>query len=318
MCCQLPEGSHSCCTFHFKGHINLAIATWKTERSPPTVISIDPSAAKMQLVNYLAITLASVASFGSCVPAVEKRQESCNQDNCYRQMEQNLGKASTFCPTFTLSSAMALPTFVSMCQDLPLRVSSACACLVPTTPAPITATVATPPATTTKPLACNQDNCYRKLQASSSQASGFCPTYTLSLATAPIPTFANSCGGLPSRISSAYSCLYPRTAVPIGTTVSAPTSTATSSCKNPAVRKEWRGMTTTEKDAYIDAVLCLTKTDAISGISGTVNRYDDFHAVSSFTCQLSHPSSLMAHRSTITKLQTSVSATHHLQNPLQF
>ncbi|KAH6723859.1 hypothetical protein BKA61DRAFT_626744 [Leptodontidium sp. MPI-SDFR-AT-0119] len=38
-------------------------------------------------------------------------------------------------------------------------------------------------------------------------------------------------------------------------------------------------MTTTEKDAYIDAVLCLTKTDAISGISGTVNRYDDFHAV---------------------------------------
>ncbi|PVH90011.1 Di-copper centre-containing protein [Cadophora sp. DSE1049] len=38
-------------------------------------------------------------------------------------------------------------------------------------------------------------------------------------------------------------------------------------------------MSTAEKDAYIDAVLCLTKTDAISGISGTVNRYDDFHAI---------------------------------------
>lgn len=234
----------------------------------------------MQLVNFLAVTLASVASLGSCAPSVGKRQGSCNQDNCYRQMEQNLGQASTFCPTFTQSTAAtALPTFVSMCQGLPSRVSSACACLVPTTPAAITATVATP-ATTTKPLVCNQDNCYRQLQASSSQASGFCPTYTLSPATAPIPTFANQCGGLPSRISSACSCLYPSTVVP--TTTSASTPSATSSCKNPAVRKEWRGMSKTERDAYIDAVLCLTKKDAISGIPGTVNRYDDFQAVSRF------------------------------------
>lgn len=38
-------------------------------------------------------------------------------------------------------------------------------------------------------------------------------------------------------------------------------------------------MTAKEKSGYIKAVLCLTKKKAISGISGTVNRYDDFHAV---------------------------------------
>ncbi|KAF8847908.1 Di-copper centre-containing protein [Acephala macrosclerotiorum] len=50
-------------------------------------------------------------------------------------------------------------------------------------------------------------------------------------------------------------------------------------CTKPPVRKEWRTLTTEEKSGYINAVLCLTTKKAISGISGTVNRYDDFHAV---------------------------------------
>ncbi|KAK0124192.1 hypothetical protein ONS95_009173 [Cadophora gregata] len=250
----------------------------------------------MQTFNLIVLSLATIASLGACA-VLEKRQESCNQDNCYRQMEQKLDQASTFCPTFMAgsSAAAALPTFVPMCQGLLVtsRLSSACACLVPTTPAPITATATTTPATTAALLACDRDNCFRQLQASSSQASEFCPTYTLGPATAPIPIFANNCGGLASRISSACSCLYPKTnTIPIDTvtslttestsvtTSSSATASATAiSCSDPPVRKEWRSLSTPEKDAYIDAVLCLTNTDAISRISGIVNRYDDFHAV---------------------------------------
>ncbi|EDU41090.1 monoxygenase [Pyrenophora tritici-repentis Pt-1C-BFP] len=40
-----------------------------------------------------------------------------------------------------------------------------------------------------------------------------------------------------------------------------------------------RQMTTSQKKSYIDAVLCLTTKEAISGINGTVNRFDDHQAV---------------------------------------
>ncbi|KAF2746070.1 monooxygenase [Sporormia fimetaria CBS 119925] len=50
-------------------------------------------------------------------------------------------------------------------------------------------------------------------------------------------------------------------------------------CNNPPKRVEWRQLKKKEKKAYIDAVLCLTKKKAISGIAGTVNRFDDFVAV---------------------------------------
>ena len=40
-------------------------------------------------------------------------------------------------------------------------------------------------------------------------------------------------------------------------------------------------MSQTQKKSYLDAVLCLTKKAAKSGISGTVNRYDDHQAVHS-------------------------------------
>jgi hypothetical protein len=34
-----------------------------------------------------------------------------------------------------------------------------------------------------------------------------------------------------------------------------------------------------ERRAYIEAVQCLTKKDAISGMPGAINRFDDHHAV---------------------------------------
>lgn len=40
-----------------------------------------------------------------------------------------------------------------------------------------------------------------------------------------------------------------------------------------------RQLSDVEKKDYIDAVLCLTKKDAISGIANTVHRFDDHTAV---------------------------------------
>lgn len=40
-----------------------------------------------------------------------------------------------------------------------------------------------------------------------------------------------------------------------------------------------RKLTSSQKITYINAVHCLTKLPAKSGIAGTINRFDDFHAV---------------------------------------
>ncbi|RYN40482.1 hypothetical protein AA0114_g11065 [Alternaria tenuissima] len=54
---------------------------------------------------------------------------------------------------------------------------------------------------------------------------------------------------------------------------------AAKTCKNPVKRYEWKELSIPQKKAYIDAVLCLTKKSAISGIEGAINRFDDFQAV---------------------------------------
>ncbi|KAF2646810.1 Di-copper centre-containing protein [Massarina eburnea CBS 473.64] len=54
-----------------------------------------------------------------------------------------------------------------------------------------------------------------------------------------------------------------------------------SACKNPPKRVEWRQLSTTQRKQYLDAVLCLTKKNATSGITGAVNRFDDHQAVHS-------------------------------------
>ncbi|KAF3020245.1 hypothetical protein E8E14_012263 [Neopestalotiopsis sp. 37M] len=53
------------------------------------------------------------------------------------------------------------------------------------------------------------------------------------------------------------------------------------SCTDPAVRKEWRTLNTTEKQSYIEAVKCLTTKPAISGFTAAINRFDDHQAVHS-------------------------------------
>ncbi|KAK8021782.1 hypothetical protein PG990_006920 [Apiospora arundinis] len=50
-------------------------------------------------------------------------------------------------------------------------------------------------------------------------------------------------------------------------------------CRNPPKRLEWRQMSEPQQKSYIDAVLCLTMTESISGIARAINRFDDHQAV---------------------------------------
>ncbi|CAO1601863.1 hypothetical protein XANCAGTX0491_005502 [Xanthoria calcicola] len=55
---------------------------------------------------------------------------------------------------------------------------------------------------------CNRDNCLRALAGTPTKASSFCATYTKTQQTAtPIPTYGSFCSNLPSRVSSACSCV---------------------------------------------------------------------------------------------------------------
>ncbi|KAH8671376.1 hypothetical protein BX600DRAFT_496092 [Xylariales sp. PMI_506] len=55
---------------------------------------------------------------------------------------------------------------------------------------------------------------------------------------------------------------------------------ADATCSNPLVRKEWRALSTKEKQSYISAVKCLQKVPAQTGstYNGVRSRFDDFQA----------------------------------------
>lgn len=77
----------------------------------------------------------------------------------------------------------------------------------------------------------------------------------------------------------------------------APSTNSSGVCRNPPKRLEWyatypsirhlsdvacrRQLSEPQKKSYIDAVLCLTKKNAISGIANALNRFDDHEAVHS-------------------------------------
>lgn len=84
--------------------------------------------------------------------------------------------------------------------------------------------------------ACSHDNCYRGLARYPLTASQFCSTYTTSTNTAisDVPVgFAAPCSNLPSRVSSACSCIVtraPTTPPSTITTSSSPTACITDNC----------------------------------------------------------------------------------------
>ena len=64
------------------------------------------------------------------------RSNGCQGDNCLRALEQ--GTATAFCQTYTtavLTATSAIPTpIASQCDHKPSQVSSACTCLMSTSP----------------------------------------------------------------------------------------------------------------------------------------------------------------------------------------
>jgi acid phosphatase len=76
---------------------------------------------------------------------------------------------------------------------------------------------------------CNHDNCLRQFLKSSA-VTPFCATYTTAVntATTSLPSYISQCSGLPSRISSACSCVV----TPSSTSASIPTVTPTSAATN--------------------------------------------------------------------------------------
>ncbi|KAH9221119.1 histidine phosphatase superfamily [Leptodontidium sp. 2 PMI_412] len=82
--------------------------------------------------------------------ATETIAPNCAHDNCLRQMIGASAQVAQFCPTYTATTGLALPTFVANCGGLASRVSSACSCLVtPTATAAPTSSTATTLVTST-------------------------------------------------------------------------------------------------------------------------------------------------------------------------
>ncbi|KAN0111008.1 hypothetical protein V8E51_007395 [Hyaloscypha variabilis] len=77
---------------------------------------------------------------------------------------------------------------------------------------------------------CNQDNCLRAFEDKSATASSFCATWRG--ATTALPTYASGCSYLPSRISSACSCLATATSGSITGSITKSSSTTSSSTKS--------------------------------------------------------------------------------------
>ena len=72
------------------------------------------------------------------LPLLGLASAACNGDNCLRALQASPTKASSFCATYTKTpnTATTISTYGSYCSNSPARVSSACSCLVTTTPTP--------------------------------------------------------------------------------------------------------------------------------------------------------------------------------------
>ncbi|KAL8875139.1 MAG: hypothetical protein Q9198_006462 [Flavoplaca austrocitrina] len=75
-------------------------------------------------ISFILSTLLSLAS------------ATCNRDNCLRALAATPTKASSFCATYTKTpnTATPIPTYGSFCSNSPSRASSACSCVVTSTP----------------------------------------------------------------------------------------------------------------------------------------------------------------------------------------
>ena len=69
--------------------------------------------------------------------------------------------------------------------------------------------------------------------------------------------------------------------------IDVPTTSPNATCRNPAIRREWRQLERNEKDAYLDAVLCLFNKRSIFPDRGSA--YDDIVFVHQYSGQAGKP-----------------------------
>ncbi len=132
--------------------------------------------------------------------------------------------------------------------------------------------------------ACNRDNCLRALVRSSEVGSAFCASYTSpGYSSTILPEFVSHCLDLPSRISSACSCLFPATTSQSTTASSANTSpsfpTSTSSCYIVSVSTVYVTLPPVTATITLPPV-SLTKTDIITQTLPPVTATDTLPPVS--------------------------------------
>ncbi|RFU28817.1 hypothetical protein B7463_g7522, partial [Scytalidium lignicola] len=117
------------------------------------------------------------------------------------------------------------------------------------------------PAFVTSAVVCNQDNCLRNLLDTRyiSTASTFCASYTSSVSTEPtaIPTWLNGCGGLPSRVSSACSCLPTSATSSFATTGTSAASLAVTSSTSSTITSSTSTVTSSTSSAATSSSLSL-------------------------------------------------------------
>ncbi|KAM7183930.1 hypothetical protein V8F20_012429 [Naviculisporaceae sp. PSN 640] len=64
--------------------------------------------------------------------------------------------------------------------------------------------------------------------------------------------------------------------------------TTTKKCVNPPVRKSWHSLSTSERQAYIDAELCLMSKPGTLGLRGGRTKFDEFQAVHVAQAEIAH------------------------------
>ena len=230
------------------------IATATTTNSSTVSSSVQASTISTTSVTTTFISTETSSTSTTTPPVVQ----NCSPDNCYRQFLAS-PEVIVFCENYTTAVQTAttgLPPYVSQCQGIPSRVSSACSCVVTgstSSPPSSTLTPSSSPtntettssttsitnttttttslnsAPTTAVLDCQPDNCLRQFSRSP-PVTAFCATYTTALQTATtgLPTFVSQCSGIPSHVSSACSCVVTGSNTPSTTPSSPPTASETS------------------------------------------------------------------------------------------
>ncbi|KAK4936927.1 hypothetical protein LTR10_022305 [Elasticomyces elasticus] len=146
-------------------------------------------------------TQASTTTFTttSAIPSIDP---NCNQDNCLRNLEdpRYYTQALTFCPTYTMTSAIPIPSWLGGCYNS-TQATSACGCLLP---------LQTPSSNGTTSMTNSSNSAMTTPTSASSPTAPYSNTTT---STSPMNTGINSNGTITSNSTIASNSTAPITSI---------------------------------------------------------------------------------------------------------